>query len=179
MTPITAIGLDLSATASGVVILQSNGTKVPELMLAKEIVPKKLTGMERVRSIARDVMGTIHITKPDVIVVEGYSLNMKNANSVVPLMEVGAVIRFLMHLDELTWLDPRAPSLKQFVTGKGNANKNVVMMNVYKIWGYEAPTDNIADAYALACMGLAHRNRLPGITERMRIIAAELKSNRN
>lgn len=179
MTPITAIGLDLSANASGVVILKSNDTPKPEVMLVKEIVPKKLKGMARVRYIATDVMGTIHLTKPDVIVVEGYSLNMKNANSVVPLMEVGAVVRFLMHLDELAWLDPRAPSLKQFVTGKGSANKNIVMMNVFKRWGFEAATDNIADAYALACMGLAHRNHLPGITERMRIIASELPINRN
>lgn len=179
MTPIVSLGIDPSATATGLIALRSNGEKVADLMLAQEIVPKKLTGMARVRYIATNVMSVVHLIKPDVIVVEGYSLNMKNANSVVPLVEVGGVLRLMLHLDELEWLDPRAPVLKEFITGKGNSAKNIVMMNVFKRWGYEAPTDNLADAYGLACLGLAHRNRLPGITERMRIIAGELKPTRN
>jgi crossover junction endodeoxyribonuclease RuvC len=65
--------------------------------------------------------------------------------------------------------------LKQFVTGKGTSPKELVMMNVFKRWGYEAATNNLADAYTLAAMGLAHANRLRGLTEAQRKIVGGLK----
>ena len=173
----TSIGLDLSCTATGVVVLQASGVKVPHCTLNKEIVPKKLAGMARVVWIATEVMTLVHDYKPDRICMEGYSLNMKNASSVVPLVEVGGAIRLMMFLDGLQWLDPRAGQVKEFSTGKGNSAKDLVIMNVYKRWGFEAATNNIADAYVCAAMGLAHVNKLPGITERMRAIAGELKLN--
>lgn len=168
----TSLGLDLSATASGIVLLQETKTPHPKLLFATEIKPKAgIIGMERVQLIALSVMEIIHEHKPSKIVVEGYSLNMKNSSSVVPLVEIGGVVRLMLFLDGFTWLDPRATELKKFVTGKGNAPKEVIMMAVLKRWGYESPTNNIADGYGLACMGLAQSNRLPGATLDMRKIA--------
>lgn len=42
----------------------------------------------------------------------------------------------------------------KFVTGAGNASKDQIMMSVYKHWGFEAKTNNIADAIGLAMFGL-------------------------
>lgn len=41
-------------------------------------------------------------------------------------------------------------TVKKYVTGKGNARKNEVMLGVYKNWGVEFADDNAADSYALA-----------------------------
>jgi crossover junction endodeoxyribonuclease RuvC len=171
------MGLDLSATATGIVMLQSNGAKHPDCLLEMEVLPKKLAGMERVRFIATEVMERIHLHKPDRVVVEGYSLNLKNASSVVPLVEVGGAVRLMLHLDGIPWFDPRAPQVKEFATGKGNSPKELVMMNVLKRWGHESKTNNTADAFVCAAMGLAHANLLPEITLRMRAIVGELKLN--
>ena len=53
----------------------------------------------------------------------------------------------------------------------------MVMMSVLKRWGFESATNNIADAYVLAAMGLGHANRLPGMTEDQRKIVGKLASN--
>ena len=172
-----SLGLDMSTSASGVVALLANGSKTPKLLREEELKPKALVGMERLHWIATGVMTLIHEIKPDRICMEGYSLNMKNASSVVPLVELGGVLRFMLFLDGLQWLDPRAGQVKEFSTGKGNSAKDMVIMNVFKRWGFEAKSNNTADAYVCAAIGLAHVNKLPGITERMRAIAGEVKLN--
>jgi crossover junction endodeoxyribonuclease RuvC len=47
-------------------------------------------------------------------------------------------------------------SLKKFVTGRGNAKKNEMLLGVYKQWGVEFSDDNQADAFALEKFGLAY-----------------------
>lgn len=178
MKPLTSIGLDLSATASGIVLLRENGCKTPLLMLEKEIKPGSLRGAARMQRIALEVMETIHAHKPDKIVVEGYSLG-KNVNSTIPLVEIGGLVRFLLFMDGLTWFDPRASEVKKFATGSGSAAKDQVMMWVLKRWEHTSMSNNTADAYTLAAMGLAQANRLPGITQPMRAIAGGMTMRKN
>jgi crossover junction endodeoxyribonuclease RuvC len=40
-------------------------------------------------------------------------------------------------------------TLKKYATGKGNAKKQEMLMQIYKRWGIEFNDDNAADAYAL------------------------------
>lgn len=47
------------------------------------------------------------------------------------------------------------PSLKKFVTGKGNSKKQEMLLGVYKKWGVELNNDNAADALALARVAAA------------------------
>jgi crossover junction endodeoxyribonuclease RuvC len=112
---------------------------------------------------------------PEKIVLEGYSLNMKKAASVIPLIEIGGLLRFLLHIDGLVWYDPTAPEVKKFTTGKGNSPKEVMMMYVLKRWDHVSIDNNTADAYACAAMGLAISNRLPSITAEMRAIVGKLE----
>ena len=174
-----AIGIDLSTKATGVVCLEENGTAVPTLLTEQEVKAPELTGLDRSQKIVVGVLELIHELKPDRIVVEGYSLNLKNASSVVPLVEIGGLLRFMLKLDRLAWYDPRATELKKFVTGAGNTPKDKLMMFVLKRWQHESKTNNTADAYGLACMGLASANRLPGITKEMRTIAGSLAIRTN
>ncbi len=170
-----SLGIDASTNCTGLVVLTGNGTKIPTLLCEAQIKYPKLSGMDRHKAIVLDVLTFVHSHQPDVIVIEGYSLNMKNASSVVPLVELGGLIRFMLHLDGLSWLDPRAGEVKKFVLGKGVGPKDQIMMFVLKRWGHTSKDNNTADAYALACMGLAHSNQLPGITEEMRKVVGNLK----
>lgn len=177
---LTSLGVDPSTTATGLVLLRESGTRVPDVVKAWEIKPTGSTnGLERAINITTSIMEIIQEYHPDKIVVEGFSLNTKNASSIIPLVELGTLIRFSMKLDGLKWYDPRATELKKFVCGKGTANKEQVMLQVFKRWGFEAPTNNLADGYGLACMGLAQAGRLPGITLDMQKItgAMAIRSN--
>ena len=170
------MGIDLSTTATGLVMLEASGQKHPKLLLEREIKCTEAIGIARRKSIVTDIMMEIHERQPDRIVLEGYSLNMRNASSVVPLVEIGGLLRFMLHIDGLQWFDPRASEVKKFATGKGNTPKDKVMMFVLKRWGHESMTNNTADAYVCACMGLAQANRLPEITLEMRQISGAMKA---
>jgi len=45
--------------------------------------------------------------------------------------------------------------LKKFITGKGNAKKQIIIQQVYKKYGIEFEDDNLADAFVLAKMAEA------------------------
>jgi len=144
-------------------------------MATVALVPANLTWLR----VMAEVMQVILAQGPSKIVIEGYSLNMKNASSVIPLVELGGLMRFMMQIEGMTWYDPRATEIKKFATGKGGSPKEVVMMNVFKRWEYESKTNNIADAYVCAAMGLAQANRLQGITLDMMAIAGQMKATSN
>lgn len=173
-----SMGIDASTTSTGVVLLTEDG-KVPKVVHQTNIKFPKEEGVGKCRAITQVIMETVVEHKPDVIVLEGYSLNMKNASSVVPLVQLGGIIRLMFFLEGLKWLDPRASEVKQFATGKGNTKKNLMMLNVFQRWGYEAKNDDMADGYALAAMGLAYRNKLPGLTLEQRKVIGKLTLRSN
>ena len=177
MKKLTSLGIDLSTAATGLVLLEENGKK-PNVLLDMEIKGQD-SGISRNAMIVAEVMQVILAQGPSKIVIEGYSLNMKNASSVIPLVELGGLMRFMMQIEGMTWYDPRATEIKKFATGKGGSPKEVVMMNVFKRWEYESKTNNIADAYVCAAMGLAQANRLQGITLDMMAIAGQMKAVAN
>lgn len=169
-----SLGIDPSIAATGLVLLTATIDCQPSVVFEREIKPpSKLRGIARQLYIVTEVMMQIHNYDLNAIVVEGYSLNMRNASSVVPLCELGGLLRAMMHLDGLRWHDPRASELKKFVTGKGTSPKSQMMMSVLKRWKHESLSDNTADAYGLACMGLALEGQLQGATkEQLTIVGA-------
>ncbi len=174
----TSMGIDLSTTATGVIILQEV-TDGFACVLEYEIKVKKEKGMARNRAIVTEIMEQIVLRKPDRIVLEGYGLNTKHASSIIPLVELGGLLRFMLHLDGLSWLDPRPSEIKKFATGKGNSPKDMVMMHVLKRWGHASLTNNTADAFVCAAIGLAHAGRPVNATKEMREITAKLELHCN
>ena len=59
--------------------------------------------------------------------------------------------------------------LKQVATGKGNAQKDQVMLGVYKRWQFESDDNNVADAYVLGRIAhMAYGKLLPSPTTGIR-----------
>jgi len=167
-----SMGIDPSTTATGIVLLSCLPECKPTVRYADTIPgDKKAKGFEKHQIMVLQIMTLVDHWKPDALVIEGYSLNLKNASSVVPLVELGGLLRFMFYIDGRTWYDPRASELKKFVTGKGNVGKEFVMMGVLKKWGFEANSNDVADAFGLAAMGLAAMRVLPGSTKDMQKVA--------
>jgi len=151
------IGLDPSLTATGIISLQDG---IIDLAKTTKNRPE-LPTIERVRVIREQINKVIEhpsIT-PDLIVIEGFSFGSKG-QSLFETAYLGYRIRedleWFKDRENIPWIEVPPTQLKQFATGKGNANKEIILQQVYKRWGVEFSDNNQADAFVLAKIGEAY-----------------------
>lgn len=147
------LGLDVS-TKIGWALARGEGHQ-PEVLHSGVIRDKsqKLTGFPRLSYLGDQVNGLVRDSRPDLVMVEGYSYG--SHNSTIKLVEVGTVVRYYLHQMEMPYYDVPPATLKKFVTGRGNAKKELILMFMLKVWGLEYDNDDEADAAGLALLGLA------------------------
>ena len=141
------LGLDTS-TKTGAVVLSDD----PKFIFEAEYEAKKLKGFERLAWFRETITKLLKTYPPTVVVIENYGF--ANAFTLVTLVEVGTVVRMALYDAKVPIVEIPPTTLKVYVTGKGVAPKEVMMRDIYKRWGFEAKTNNIADAFALAKLGL-------------------------
>ncbi len=93
-----------------------------------------------------------------IVCIEGYGF-ARTAN-IEPLFCIGTLLRYKLYKKGILYVDVPPNNLKKFVTGKGQAKKNLIMKELYKRWGIDTDDDNQADAHGLALFGLAMQNKL-------------------
>lgn len=142
------IGIDPSLSATGIVVLDENGS----LLDAHAIKPKKLRGMPRLKLIRNHIKELIVREDPELILIEGYSFGSRG-RSIFNLGELGGVLRLLFEDLELQYIDVPPTVLKKWVTGKGNADKEMMLASIEAKYGIKFDDDNIGDAFGLAKMG--------------------------
>lgn len=120
-------------------------------------------GLVRLQSIARGIDSYLEAHPSiDVAVVEGYAF--ANAHTLVILVEIGVLFRLaLYNLGVPCYIVPPT-LLKKWVSGNGRAKKPEMAGAVQKKWGFEAPSNDVVDAYGLARMAeyLSHGHKIPG-----------------
>lgn len=146
------MGLDLS-TKTGVAIVDTD----KNVVFAEEIEFKKMTGWPRIGAIAGRIMELREQYQPDLIMIE--ELFVGHASSAIVLAQISSVVHYFLWQDNHKFMDVSASGLKKWLTQKGNAQKDVMMMEVYKQFGYESRTNNIADAVALGMLGVCYFTR--------------------
>lgn len=176
------VGIDPSLTGTGIIVLR-NGELGKALTTKNE---PKLGTIERVRRIYEQINNVIenlstcyvnayigdkrmiHWEPPSLIVIEGFSYGSKG-RGVFDIAYLGWRIREELERyrteDDIPWLEVSPSQVKQFATGKGNANKEVVLQQVYKRWGVELTDNNQADAYVLAQIGRAYLGEADDLTD--------------
>ena len=178
------IGIDPSLTSTGIVVLRGN--KV-ELAVTTKNKPA-LGTIERVRLIYErivDIQENLSDGEkwqaPDLIVIEGFSYGSKG-RSVFDIAYLGWRIReeleWLKEQDNIPWLEVPPSQLKKFATGQGNANKEIILQQVYKRWGVEFSDNNQADAYVLAQIGRAYLGGMDDLTAFQQEVIANLKGEK-
>jgi Holliday junction resolvasome RuvABC endonuclease subunit len=118
----------------------------------KSIDLKSQIGFGRLQSIAYEFDRTVEIWKPDFAVIEGYAF-VKNIDSFVRLVEVGTVMRQILHKRKIPWVDVDPRTLKKWTTGIGAADKELMAKAVFEKWGFKNPNTDLVDGYALARLG--------------------------
>lgn len=141
------LGIDPS-TRMGMVVLDYNPQSSEVKVAYKTEYRSKQTGMARLGDIGSAVINVVEKYEPALIGVEGYSFGSKFNHEI--MYSIGTVIRYFLWQSEYDYNEIPPTTLKKFITGKGNAKKDLMMVGVYKNWGFDTTSDNVADAYALA-----------------------------
>lgn len=141
------MGFDPSLTSSGAVIL---GLEDASLQTHRTIDGSKLRGPERLHRIRLVMTELVKLWKVELVAIEGYAYGkfMKRE----ALGELGGVLRLALYDLRVPYIVIAPSSMKKFVTGKGNADKDEVMTAVSEKYGHNFDTDDEADAFGLALM---------------------------
>lgn len=133
------IGLDLSLTRTGYVL--PDGT-------TSVIVPPKGAerGMPRLRWIRDSILSRARMSRVDLVVIEGYAMGMGREAHNHAMGELGGVVRLSLFEAGISFVDVPPAVLKKYATGKGNANKELVLVEAVKRLGFQGSDNNEADA---------------------------------
>jgi len=153
------VGIDTSLVKSGYAIVRDDGTVLASgVIKSKPVGDKPINEARRILKIAEDIMEKIDEflpkENPAIVVIEGLAY-MAQGTSLTQLAGLNYLIRII--LSELHWpfLVVAPTTLKKFITGSGRGDKDMMLMAVYKNYGFEALDNNVADAFSLAVTGLA------------------------
>ena len=155
------IGIDPSLSSTGLVAWRDGKVIIAKTLKNHpqwDIIPRVLSIVEEISTEIGNIVDDIGwYLPPNMIVIEGFSYGSRG-RGLFETAYLGYRIREELHVMEaelhIPWMEVSPNELKKFVTGKGNATKDIMMQQVLKKWGYEAKDNNVADAYALAMIGV-------------------------
>jgi len=146
-----AVHLGVAVWSEGVIVHKGVLHFDTEVKGAKRSDPSRFTRYDRYAAEVEDLLAQWAVTH---VYVEGYGY--ANAHTLVTLVELGTTIRQVLHDNNVQWLEVAPGTLKKFVTGKGQAPKDKMLLEVYKRFGVDCASDDEADAVSLAWFGAAH-----------------------
>ena len=154
------MGLDLSLVGTGVVVLSDLTTPDNPAILEQVLIESspKEENTPRLIGISTKVMKVIIKYKPHLVVMEGAAFGVQKTSSIFTLGELAGLVKANMYTMSQPFMIVTPSALKKWVTGKGNAKKDLMLLKVYKRFGVEFSDDNLCDAYALARYGLPYVN---------------------
>lgn len=140
------VGVDLSLTGTGLIVLDEQAKIVEEKLIrttpATSIEPRLLY-----------ILGEIDFIKNIInsagVYMEDLSFGSRG-QAMFQLAGLHYLVRTFFFRSKVGFNVVSPPALKKFVTGKGNAKKDLMLLKTYKKWGVEFSDDNLCDAYCLA-----------------------------
>ena len=144
------VGIDQSLTGFGLTAIDLEGGYKTYVYKA----PGK--GIDRLLMIEEWLAGKIR--EIGTLMVKDAAIEaplLMTPNALIAGQLFAIVLRTMRHAD---WAHtgPHYPlqvspgSLKKYITGKGNIDKNLILLHTYKKWGIAFDDDNAADSYGLA-----------------------------
>jgi len=140
------LGVDLSLTGTGLCVLNGDNNETATIKTSYK-------GCKRLEFIKQSVMAYVEFHNPDTVILEGYSYGSRIGQA-FSIGELGGVVRLGLSSKYSVLVVPPT-CLKKFITGKGNASKDVMLMKTFKKYGIEFTDNNKCDAFGLAQMGKA------------------------
>ncbi len=149
------VGVDLSLTGTGVVVIENDKILRQKLIKSKPVGDKPSAEIERMVKIIDEVMSVIDCPKvdnypPHMVAIEGIAFMARNTTAMAQLCGLNYMLRVVLRIKELKFVVVAPSSLKKFITGHGNAQKDNIMLSVFQRYGETLTDNNIADAYGLS-----------------------------
>ena len=145
-------GIDPSLSSSGVVVGDSSGQPKVFRIKGAKIGDSPWARIERCRRMVGGITEAVQNNGAERVFIEGYAFGAKFHRE--ELAELGGLLRDSMLRIDKKLREVQPASLKQFVTGKGNAKKHVMILAIRDQWGFETTSNDEADAYGLWKLGL-------------------------
>lgn len=143
------MGLDISLTGTGLVVLNDKLEIVRQSLITSKPIADRFN---RFHGILDSIMSDVRTHQPKIVIIEGYSYN-SNGGSMFDRAELGGIIKKALWDKKVKFEELAPTSLKKFITGKGNAPKELMMLKTFKKFGVEFSDNNLCDAYGLARYG--------------------------
>ena len=147
-----SIGLDLSLTKTGVVILQKGKIIYRGLIKSKPVGDKPKDELQRIVDISLAVAVLIDQYSPSVAIIENLAF-MAKGTSLTQLAGLSYLVRSKLAQKNIPFFLVAPTSLKKFVTGSGKGEKDAMMAFTLQRYGIMIPENNECDAFALAKIG--------------------------
>lgn len=148
------LGVDPSLTATGVAVWCEEVIVMKRSLVYPPIkshgVDGRFTRYLQYAAELEDLISEFAVTH---VFIEGYGY--ANRHTLVPLVELGALLRETLYESDAAWYEVAPTQLKKFICGKGTAKKDLMLLELFKRSGIECETSDEADAVALAFLGAA------------------------
>jgi len=150
---IKSVGIDLSLTGTGVVILEDG------LLINKKLIKSKPSGdlpineLLRIKGIIEGIEISIMGHDIDIAVIENLAFGVKKTTALTQLAGLSYFTRDMLYKKSIPFVMVAPGSLKKFITGNGAAKKDEMLLATYKLYGITLLDDNICDGYGLARLG--------------------------
>lgn len=152
---IKSLGLDLSLTKTGAVLLKNGKITKQCLIKSKPSGSLPINELIRIRKIVEDIEMIINDDIPDIVVIENLAFAVRKTTALTQLAGLSFLVRSMLFDYKIPFYMCAPTTLKRFATGKGNSQKDHMILNAYKTYGIDNIDNNIADAIFLAKIGLA------------------------
>lgn len=153
---IQTLGIDASLNGTGLCLFTGSDTGYE--LTQRELIMEKDKGVTRLRSLRTlfnewlDANG-IDGASTKLALIEGYAYGA--SGRIAHMGEWGGLIRVALADRGIDIAEMHNAHLKQFVTGKGNSQKNEMLLGIFKRFGVEYASDDAGDAFALAAAAQA------------------------
>lgn len=149
------LGLDLSLAKTGYTVIKDGEVIASGLIKSKPTDGNK-EELKRLLKIVSTIKEVIEVNgEPDIVAIENLAFMARNSTALTQLAGLSYLVRAMLLDKGIQFIMVAPTSLKKFVTGKGNADKNLMMMTVYRDYEFESLDDNVCDSYALAVLSMA------------------------
>ncbi|SRR5258706_3796406 len=152
MTYIKVFAIDPSLSSTGYAYNSKNGG-----IITGTIKPKNIKGINRLIYIEDTLIP--HVVLPyraGLSVIEGYAMGINRGGRTFDLGELGGILRRFFYKQSISMLVVPPSNLKMFITGKGNADKELMAITIEKEYGKTFVSEDECDAYGLLMMGLGY-----------------------
>ena len=136
------VGLDVALRATGVAYPDGTWTTLKPAYGAAQ-------HSRRLYHLARLIDGVLRLQRPDLAVLEGYSLGGPRTVAAARLAEVGGIARLALVAHRIPMVEIPPGLLKKMATGHGNADKTAMVAAARRRLGYDGDSHDEADALFL------------------------------